>query len=420
MEQRSIRAGEPKAPAGSVPPTPGHLPRSTSDSTALTGTHTTMPPTQATRPTTGASMASFNTGRLPSRGSYGQPVAPTVAATNAQGRLAQPKSKQYVISAPIPQNSSQHAAMSIGRPSTQALPAKFNTTPRQEPLKGHKRSNTVSGIGEKLFGRSGSIFGGRGTQTAPRQKPSKRYPPTSMRDPFAGEEIRVSMDSRRSIQYGSNRKMSETGGENRPRRFSLLPASFSLRGFSSSRSQTPEEESQTSRSTDQRVQQRPSAGVIRPRARATSYGTQDAMGMVSDGPGEGALASEEPVNYQARIDQQFAELHGLQSAAYQPTSYSSTSAEHVYHNGNDHQYEHQYANHSTPNYYDEYTSDARPSMQVGRAGRGPNVLQKNNRKFADAYEYERDPSHHSGSSGAARKVMDFFRRRAKSRAGDDR
>ncbi|EAL90812.1 putative serine/threonine protein kinase (Kin4) [Aspergillus fumigatus Af293] len=420
MEQRSIRAGEPKAPAGSVPPTPGHLPRSTSDSTALTGTHTTMPPTQATRPTTGASMASFNTGRLPSRGSYGQPVAPTVAATNAQGRLAQPKSKQYVISAPIPQNSSQHAAMSIGRPSTQALPAKFNTTPRQEPLKGHKRSNTVSGIGEKLFGRSGSIFGGRGTQTAPRQKPSKRYPPTSMRDPFAGEEIRVSMDSRRSIQYGSNRKMSETGGENRPRRFSLLPASFSLRGFSSSRSQTPEEESQTSRSTDQRVQQRPSAGVIRPRARATSYGTQDAMGMVSDGPGEGVLASEEPVNYQARIDQQFAELHGLQSAAYQPTSYSSTSAEHVYHNGNDHQYEHQYANHSTPNYYDEYTSDARPSMQVGRAGRGPNVLQKNNRKFADAYEYERDPSHHSGSSGAARKVMDFFRRRAKSRAGDDR
>jgi protein-serine/threonine kinase len=58
-------------------------------------------------------------------------------------------------------------------------------------------------------------------------------------------------------------------------------------------------------------------------------------------------------------------------------------------------------------------------MQAGRLGRGPNVLQKNNRKFADAYEYERDSSHHSGSSGAARKVMDFFRRRAKSRAGGD-
>jgi protein-serine/threonine kinase len=144
------------------------------------------------------------------------------------------------------------------------------------------------------------------------------------------------------------------------------------------------------------------------------------MGLVSDGPGEGVLASEEPVNYQARIDQQFAELHGLQSAAYQPTSYSSPSAEQVYHNDNDYQYGYQYANHSTPNYYDEYSNDPRPSMQTGRAGRGPNVLQKNNRKFADAYEYERDPSHHSGSSGAARKVMDFFRRRAKSRAGDDR
>ncbi|EAW07349.1 putative serine/threonine protein kinase (Kin4) [Aspergillus clavatus NRRL 1] len=422
MEQSSKRAGEAKAPAGPVPPPPGHLPRSISDSTALTGTHTTIPFTQATRPATGASMASFNTGRLPSRGSYGQPVAPTVAATNAQGRLAQPKSKQYVISAPIPQDSSQSGALSIGRPSTQALPAKFNTTPRQEPPKGHKRSNTVSGFGEKLFGRSGSFFGGRGTQTAPRQKSGKKYPPTSMRDPFAGEEIRVSMDSRRSGQYGS-RKMSDTGGENRPRRFSLLPASFSLKGFSSSRSQTPEEESQTNRSSDPRVQQRPSASIIRPRARATSHGTQDAMGVVADGPGDEVLAHEEPVNYQARIDQQFAELDGLQSGPYQPTSYSSASAEQVYpNNNNESHYAYQYANHSAPNYYDDYNNaqDPRPSMQASRPGRGPNVLQKNHKKFADAYEYERDPSHHSGSSGAARKVMDFFRRRAKSRATDDR
>jgi protein-serine/threonine kinase len=57
-----------------------------------------------------------------------------------------------------------------------------------------------------------------------------------------------------------------------------------------------------------------------------------------------------------------------------------------------------------------------------RGGRG--VLQKNNRKFADAYE---DPNQgyggviqNSGSSGAARKVMDFFRRRGKAREGDDR
>ncbi|KAE8162687.1 hypothetical protein BDV40DRAFT_288270 [Aspergillus tamarii] len=402
-------------------PPSGHLPRSTSDSTALTGAGT-MPQPHSMRPTTGASMASFNTGRLPSRGSYGQPVAPTVAATNAHGRLAQPKSKQYVISNPIPQDPSQQAAVSIGRPSTQALPAKFNTTPRQEPPKGHKRSNTVSGIGEKLFGRSGSIFGGRGGQANARQKSGKRYPPTSMRDTYGGDMPRMSMDSRRSMQYGSNRKTSETGGESRPRRFSLLPASFSLKGLSSSRSQTPDEESQADRSTDNRAQPKPSTGELRPRARATSHGTQDAIGAMPDGaPADEVFVQDEPINYQARIDEQFAVLHGTQSATYQPTSYS---AEQVYQNDNDHYYRNQYANHSTPNYYEEYNgpydSAPRQSTSVARPTRGASVLQKNHRKFADAYEYERDSSHHSGSSGAARKVMDFFRRRAKSRAGDDR
>ncbi|KAE8323411.1 hypothetical protein BDV39DRAFT_195884 [Aspergillus sergii] len=413
----SAQAGDSKAQR----PQSGHLPRSTSDSTALTGAGT-MPQPHSMRPTTGASMSSFNTGRLPSRGSYGQPVAPTVAATNAHGRLAQPKSKQYVISNPIPQDPSQPAAASIGRPSTQALPAKFNTTPRQEPPKGHKRSNTVSGIGEKLFGRSGSIFGGRGGQANARQKSGKRYPPTSMRDPYGGDMPRMSMDSRRSMQYGSNRKTSETGGESRPRRFSLLPASFSLKGLSSSRSQTPDEESQVDRSTDNRAQQKPSTGELRPRARATSHGTQDAIGVMPEGaPADEVFVQDEPINYQARIDEQFAVLHGTQSATYQPTSYS---AEQVYQNDNDHYYRNQYANHSTPNYYEEYNgpydSAPRQSTSVSRPTRGASVLQKNHRKFADAYEYERDSSHHSGSSGAARKVMDFFRRRAKSRAADDR
>ncbi|KAE8146458.1 kinase-like protein [Aspergillus avenaceus] len=397
-------------------PPSGHMPRSTSDASALTGA------THPMRPTTGGSMASFNTGRLPSRGSYGQPVAPTVAATNAHGRLAQPKSKQYVISGPIPQEPSQSSG-SIGRPSAQALPAKFNTTPRQEPPKGHKRSNTVSGISEKLFGRSGSIFGGRSGSNS-RQKSNKRYPPTSMRDASGGELPRMSMDSRRSMQYGSNRKTSEAGGENRPRRFSLLPASFSLKGLSSSsRSQTPDDESQVDRSTDSRTQQKPSTGELRPRARATSYGTQDAMNMAPEGaPADEVFVQDEPINYQARIDEQFAVLHGTQSmSTYQPASYS---AEQVYQNDNDHYYRNQYANHSTPSYYDDYSShmDGTPqqSTQGGRPTRGATVLQKNHRKFADAYEYERDLSHHSGSSGAARKVMDFFRRRAKSRAGDDR
>jgi protein-serine/threonine kinase len=51
----------------------------------------------------------------------------------------------------------------------------------------------------------------------------------------------------------------------------------------------------------------------------------------------------------------------------------------------------------------------------GRTGRG--VLQKNKR-FTDAYDEENRG--HEGSSGAARRVMDFFRRRGKARGGEER
>ncbi|KAJ5488200.1 hypothetical protein N7453_011654 [Penicillium expansum] len=386
-------------------PLPGHFPRSTSENVALTGSHT-IAMSQGPRPATGASMNSLgNTGRLPSRGSYGQPVAPTVTATNTEGRLAQPKSRQFALA----QDPAQASSASIGRPSTQnqQLPSTFNTTPRQEPPKGHKRSNTVSSLGEKLFGRSGSILGGR----------------SHMKEPLPRDNSRMSTDSRRSMQYPHNRKTSESGAENRPRRFSLLPQSFSFRGFSNTRAQTPEETSQIPRPVDPRSPQRPATGPSGPaqgRSRATSYGTQDAMGIVDEGPGDDVHTEPEPLSYEAQIDRQFADL-GSQFDR-QSGSFGVPSAEQVCQNSADHS---GHQNHSSkPNYYDDYTGPydnaPRQSMQVGRSGRGPGVLQKNHRKFADAYEYERDGSHHSGSSGAARKVMDFFRRRAKSRAGDDR
>lgn len=408
---RSVRIGDAEQAAAleqSVAPAGRHA-RSNSDTSAFAAVQATAP--QSGRPPTGGSMGSFNTGRLPSRGSYGQPVAPTVAVTNAEGRLAQPKSKQYGLSGPD-QDPSQPANVDVGRPSIQQLPSKFNTTPHQGPPKGHKRSNTVSGISEKLFGRSGSIFGGRTAHpNGPRSRPGKRYPPTSMKEPVAGDDGRFSVDSRRSGQYGSNRKLDEAASENRPRRFSLLPPSFSLKSFTtSSRSQTPEEGSQSPRPLDVRTQQRPSTGYTRPRARATTYGTQDPMGMVSEGPGEEPIVHEEPSNHQTQ-DNQYAASRG------QSTPYSTASAEHVYPYDHD-QYRHPHANQSAPNYYGEYDSFPRQSMQVSRGVR-PGVLQKN-RKFADAYEYERDMPHQAGTSGAARKVMDFFRRRAKSRAGDDR
>jgi protein-serine/threonine kinase len=63
------------------------------------------------------------------------------------------------------------------------------------------------------------------------------------------------------------------------------------------------------------------------------------------------------------------------------------------------------------NSYDE-DPQTRPSTQ----GRQTRVLQKPNRKFTDGYESTGGP----GTSGAARRVMDFFRRRGKARVGDDR
>lgn len=58
---------------------------------------------------------------------------------------------------------------------------------------------------------------------------------------------------------------------------------------------------------------------------------------------------------------------------------------------------------------------------VGGRSNSKGVLQKPQRKFEDKYENEQGngykPTHsdHAGSSGAARKVMDFFRRRGRDR-----
>lgn len=381
--------------------TSANMPRSRSESVGTSLGNQSQ--SQTTRPNTGHSMASLNAGRLPSRGSYGQPVAPTVAATNAQGRLAQPKNgKQYVISSPIPQDSS---SASIGRPRTQQLPSKFNATPAQEPPKGHKRSNTVSSIGEKIFGRSGSLFGNRGSQAAgPRQKSGKRYPPTSMKEPYPGDESRTSLDSRRSISYAFNRKQSDAASEARPRRFSLLN---SLKVLGSGKGdQQADGEPQNGHDQDL---SRPATGPTGfPSRTTTGYGAYE-NSQDSQNSQKEADPQPEDMSYEAHIERQFAELHESQQN-YQADAYATQSTEY---GSSQNDLQPQYTN----QYGYQYGYDSRPSVQVTRS-KGT-VLQKN-RKFADAYEYERDPSHHSGSSGAARKVMDFFRRRGKARVGDDR
>ncbi len=463
-QQRTSAAQQSMPP----PSRPGReVPRSVSDSTGAFGQQANVP--SMPRPTTGNSLTSMGGSktdamRLPSRGnSYGQPLAPTVAATNAQGRLAQPKNGTgYNISAPIPQQDPYDLNPSIGRPSTQQLPAKFSQGPQQaatqEQGRGHKRSNTEGGVGGKFFGRSGSLFGGRSQNQSPQellQKKEKSYPPVSMQTQAAGMQVasdtpRQSMESRRSTSFGFGRKSSDLGGREKSRRFSLLPASFSLKSFGGggSRDHTPPTSAQASAEQRDYAPAPRSRGNTRPQMAFgrgqsfTSSSTEDSGPAGYDGqqgrnrytsapqsrpskPPVGAAPHQQdyrahyktnqPGNYGGATEQ-YTQLESTNIR--EPTTFVSDSETSL--NAGQQSRRLQY-----PAGFNSYEEYPQVPQQQGRRGKGAGVLQKNNRKFADAYDREQDPGygaggHHSGSSGAARKVMDFFRRRGKARTGDDR
>jgi protein-serine/threonine kinase len=395
------------------PPTrPGRdIPRSVSDSTSAFGQ---IPTTQggqyATRPSTQGSMVSTGAPptrpelglRLPSRGSYGQPVAPTVAATNVQGRVTQPTktSRGYNISGPIPHPGAQN---SIGQPMTTPMPP----AEMQQPQKSnhHRRSSTLSNLGERLFGRSNSVV--KKDKDTERQKNGRRYPPTAMKEWPSESQPRVSTDSKRSFSFGLGRKkstdMENMQSEKPVRRFSLIPSSMSIKNLlgaakdgDSSKPGTPQ--------TDRHPQQtssRPDTGE--------EYGGRQASNF--DGQYDASTA-----RYNYSRPQQTQQYRTTQAPATQPSNdvYSSTA---VYSpNG---QSSHQRQQSEPINQMMSSSQNSRPSMQQGRReGRG--VLVKNNRKFNEGYAQEQGPTHHSGRSGAVKKVQDFFRRRRAPTDGDYR
>ncbi|KAL8926923.1 MAG: hypothetical protein Q9172_001584 [Xanthocarpia lactea] len=432
-QQRPTTSQQPMAP----PTRPlKDAPRSTSGSASAFATVSGPP---LTRPTTGGSMSSSGPGRLPSRGnSYSQPLAPTVAATNAQGRLAQPKNgKQYYISAPTAQQAPQDLEVSIGRPSTQA----YSTAPPQASQREgrtHKRSNTFGNV----FGRSGSLFGGRSPAAQDQAPPEKKYPPTSMKKPIAADSPRLSMESKRSASFGFGRKSSDlrknsdVSRQEKPRRFSLLPASFSLKSLTGgSREQSAEnilpvtERRQSTvgpPGTSIRGPSRPQTmGDGKDPSRSNSYRVDDGGQAVYDGSREadgdmGAQPARKYIVPSQYNEPQYSTQSGRGAAKTGP-SFLGTPTESEVSLGMDMNQPRYPAGFNS--YEDERGARLPPQ---GRSVRGPAVLQKNNRKFADAYEQEQEPGYgvggqHAGSSGAARRVMDFFRRRGKARAaGDDR
>ena len=416
-------------------------PRSVSDSMNAFGQ---LPSSSVARPTTGGSMASTGAGRLSSRGnSYSQILPPTVAATNAQGKLAQPNNGrgQYNISAPIPQNDSYISDPSIGVPSTQRGASRYSQAPPpREEIKSHKRSNTLSNV----FGKSGSFFGTRPQSSSPseqlRQQPEKRYPPTSMKGPIASNSPRQSTDSRRP-SFSFSRKNSDLGRTEKPRRFSLLPASFSFKSLTGgSKEQNYDNQRPISQRQQSYGQQSEQPNMAY--GRAVSHTESEESIPVHDGARDGFRNASAPLSRRTEVlAQNMRSAEQAQHTQYTSTPQYSTQSinQQRLAQGRPLPQGHSYfiSDSAAPtasevsigepqnmprypagfNSYDE-EPQPRPSMQQGRNGRGPGVLQKPNRKFTDAYD--QDPGHHAGSSGAAKRVMDFFRRRGKSRAGEDR
>ncbi|KAK6387156.1 hypothetical protein LTS17_000422 [Exophiala oligosperma] len=392
--QRKPQSAEKMPP----PVRPGRdIPRSVSDSTTAFGQSAPASSHQyATRPSTQGSMTSAGVPRsdvrLPSRGSYGQPVAPTVAATNVQGRVTQPTkpSRGYNISGPIPQSTTYP---SIGQPTTTPMPPQGV---QQVQKNHHRRSSTLSGLGERLFGRSNSVI----KKDVDRQKNGRKYPPTSMKEYPAETQPRMSTDSKRSFSFGLGKKRStdlENQGqiEKPVRRFSLL-STMSFKGLMGG----SKDETSSKPGTPQTAQGERFATSTSSRP---TTGQQYASGAVGTTDGQYDSSRGTQYNNYSRPPQQ----RGASSQASTDV-YGGTGVYSPYDQGRVPHQRQQSEPMARLMAQQAEPVESRPSLQQGRQ-RG--VLVKNNRKFTDAYAHDHGPNHHGGRSGAVKKVQDFFRRR---------
>jgi protein-serine/threonine kinase len=353
--------------------------------------------------------------------------------------MAQPKdTKGYNISAPL-----QNDQLEYGQPQVSSKFAQIAGLQQgsgEPESKTHKRSNTIS----SFLGRSGSIF--RKSEQQTQEKPKKSYPPVSMTGAVAGTDTpRQSMDSsRRSISFGFGKKRSGsiTGSQtttlqDKPRRFSLLPASFSLKAIGIGKEYgTP-----GAPPSDQQYDSRPDSQgnyldppqTARTDTRNISGGTADyprtadgSYDRARDSPMQDrrATSTASPPQHQRYASAPISDprsgappqflppMNFRQEESALTTGSESSLNDFQQRRGPQAQY---------PPGFNEY-EDRRPAGRANLSGRG--VLQKNNRKFGDAYEQDQNNgwgqprNDHAGSSGPARKVMDFFRRRGKDRGGD--
>ncbi|KAG5916027.1 hypothetical protein E4U42_007820 [Claviceps africana] len=388
--------------------------RATTDNPYTTGTAT------LARPHTGTSMHSAASISLQSRASYGQPAPPTLADTNVQGRIQQP--------------ANMDDDDMVRRPSL-GVPPKFARMSglqegRTNDGRGHKRSSTIGDLGSKLLGRSGSVFGGRGKKkTEPQQaEKSKKYPPVSMSHTMShGEEpvARTSIDSpgsRRSMSLGLGKKQSgsmtgsQGSGEKKDRRrFSLLPASFSMKSAGPGKESSEPTSSEAGSNSDLPFQ----SGRIDPPRSVTAPGDAGGGSTPSFDNVYAFKGRHETANSSFGHDRQFApaQLENQRPQAVPPYMQSGSH----FNSGSESSVDMRrpptepQARSRSHGLSDVESHENRRAISRGET-RG--VLQKSHKRFTDAYDQD-EYRGHEGSSGAAKRVMDFFRRRGKARGGAD-
>lgn len=383
------------------------------------------------RPMTGSSTNSMGLGS--GRAQYAQPSAPMVADTNVHGRIQQPASRSNY-------DSPGHAhsqSTDLGRPSVNLSnkpPSNSGYSGTDDgSTKGHRRSATIGEIGGKIFGRSGSLFGGRNRKSQLGRPEEKKYPPVSMTKPIADDAAgRPSMDSkrsRRSFSLGLGKKTSgSTAGSSTSldkqsnKRFSLLPNSFSLRAIGLGKEEDRDQHGSQRSLPMQDPPQLDEYGRYLEQPQAPSAVDVDGMYAQLQQPHQGPAPTSAPG--QAQQYQQRYSLNTYQGSRQpsrgqgQGQSRIMPQQEAVLNSASDSSTEHIQRPMNQSNYSLDQPDGSRRAPS--RGGRG--VLSKNKR-FVDAYdtdEYSQNRHDHAGSSGAARRVMDFFRRRGKARGGEDR
>ncbi|OHW93150.1 CAMK/CAMKL/KIN4 protein kinase [Colletotrichum incanum] len=427
-----------------APSRPTRDTRATSDNAFVSSTSSAA---ATGRPQTGGSMASGSMGLgAGSRASYGQPIPPAVAGTNAHGRIQQPSSQEPQAmgrpSASVPAKFAKVAGFAPEQQAAQSQSQNQSQNQSQTPPQssdgrghGHKRSNTIG----SLLGRNGSIFGGKNRNKRPESQiadKNRKYPPVSMPNnmPVEGQP-RPSIDSRASRHsfsrsFGKKRSGSiagsQTSQEKPNRRFSLIPQSFSLRAIGIGRDydrppsepqsqpdlpiQDPPEVDEHGRYVDQRGQSRGYDGGHDQGYRQPP-GSNSAPQLQRQDWQNQQQGYQQQQQYMGPIGQPSAVPGYMQQGAVLNTG-SESSFENVQQQRRQSGVPYQSGGFSESEGYDrQQQQQFNSSRGNGRSG----VLQKNNKRFTDA-----DYAGHQGSSGAAKRVMDFFRRRGKARGGDER